>query len=92
MVAVGYTIMGEQAGARVESLDEHVGGRRWPPADVRHDMLIDALEISGRFRRRDSDLSGHLGGWDDTVSGYGQEEPPVLDFRRQRDPASRPAR
>jgi hypothetical protein len=27
-------------------------------------------------------LAWHLGGWDDTVSGYGQgEPPPVLDFR-----------
>jgi hypothetical protein len=38
-------------------------------------------------------LAWHLGGWDDTVSGYGQgEPPPVLDFRRPRDPASRSAR
>ena len=27
-------------------------------------------------------LAWHLGGWDDTVSGYGQgEAPPILDFR-----------
>lgn len=29
-------------------------------------------------------LAWHLGGWDDTVSGYGQgDPPPVLDFRPQ---------
>ena len=28
-----------------ESLNEHVAGRSWPPADVRHEMLSDALEI-----------------------------------------------
>jgi G6PDH family F420-dependent oxidoreductase len=28
-----------------ERLNEHVVGRGWPPADVRHDMLAEALEI-----------------------------------------------
>jgi G6PDH family F420-dependent oxidoreductase len=28
-----------------ENLNEHVTGNPWPPADVRHDMLTEALEI-----------------------------------------------
>src|ERR1700755_310302 len=30
-----------------ENLNEHVVGRGWPPADVRHGMLRDALSIIG---------------------------------------------
>lgn len=28
-----------------ENLNEHVVGRGWPPVDVRHEMLVEALEI-----------------------------------------------
>jgi G6PDH family F420-dependent oxidoreductase len=28
-----------------ENLNEHVAGKAWPPADIRHEMLSDALEI-----------------------------------------------
>lgn len=28
-----------------EALNEHITGERWPPADVRQDMLVEALEI-----------------------------------------------
>src|SRR4029453_566282 len=28
-----------------ENLNEHAAGRPWPPADVRHDMLVEALSI-----------------------------------------------
>jgi G6PDH family F420-dependent oxidoreductase len=28
-----------------ENLNEHAAGRPWPPADVRHEMLVDALAI-----------------------------------------------
>lgn len=28
-----------------ENLNEHVVGGAWPPADVRHDMLVEAIEI-----------------------------------------------
>jgi G6PDH family F420-dependent oxidoreductase len=30
-----------------ENLNEHVVGAGWPPADVRHEMLVEALEIIG---------------------------------------------
>jgi G6PDH family F420-dependent oxidoreductase len=30
-----------------ENLNEHVVGRGWPPANVRHDMLAEALQIIG---------------------------------------------
>src|SRR3954449_806227 len=30
-----------------ENLNEHVVGRGWPPANVRHEMLAEALEIIG---------------------------------------------
>jgi G6PDH family F420-dependent oxidoreductase len=30
-----------------ENLNEHAAGRPWPPADVRHEMLRDALPIIG---------------------------------------------
>ena len=28
-----------------EALNEHITGDRWPPADVRQDMLVEAIEI-----------------------------------------------
>ena len=30
-----------------ENLNEHVVGAGWPPVDVRHDMLVEAIEIIG---------------------------------------------
>ena len=36
-----------------ENLNEHVVGRGWPPANVRHEMLTEAVEIISRlFERR----------------------------------------
>jgi len=32
-----------------ENLNEHVVGRGWPPANVRHEMLAEALEIIGEL-------------------------------------------
>ena len=32
-----------------ENLNEHVVGRGWPPADVRQDMLVEAIEIIRRL-------------------------------------------
>src|SRR5690349_13407294 len=32
-----------------ESLNEHVVGRGWPPANVRHEMLAEAVEIIGEL-------------------------------------------
>src|SRR6478609_6179873 len=32
-----------------ESLNEHVVGRGWPPANVRHEMLTEAVEIIGEL-------------------------------------------
>jgi G6PDH family F420-dependent oxidoreductase len=32
-----------------ENLNEHVVGRSWPPANVRHEMLAEALEIIGEL-------------------------------------------
>jgi alkanesulfonate monooxygenase SsuD/methylene tetrahydromethanopterin reductase-like flavin-dependent oxidoreductase (luciferase family) len=32
-----------------ESLNEHVVGRGWPPANVRHEMLAEAMEIIGEL-------------------------------------------
>jgi G6PDH family F420-dependent oxidoreductase len=34
-----------------ENLNEHVVGRGWPPADVRHEMLVEAVEIMRRLWR-----------------------------------------
>jgi G6PDH family F420-dependent oxidoreductase len=34
-----------------ENLNEHVVGRGWPPADVRHEMLAEAVEIMRRLWR-----------------------------------------
>src|SRR3954471_3790561 len=32
-----------------ENLNEHVVGRGWPPANVRHEMFTEALEITGEL-------------------------------------------
>ena len=32
-----------------ENLNEHVVGRGWPPANVRHEMFAEALEIIGEL-------------------------------------------
>jgi G6PDH family F420-dependent oxidoreductase len=32
-----------------ENLNEHVVGRGWPPANVRHEMLAEAVEIIGEL-------------------------------------------
>jgi G6PDH family F420-dependent oxidoreductase len=34
-----------------ENLNEHVVGRGWPPVDVRHEMLVEAVEIMRRLWR-----------------------------------------
>ncbi len=42
LLAEGRFLLGLGAG---ESLNEHVVGRGWPPVNVRHDMLAEALQI-----------------------------------------------
>lgn len=42
LLAPGRFTLGLGAG---ENLNEHVVGRGWPPANVRHEMLVEALEI-----------------------------------------------
>jgi G6PDH family F420-dependent oxidoreductase len=43
-LSAGRFTLGLGAG---ENLNEHVVGRGWPPANVRHDMLAEALQIIG---------------------------------------------
>ena len=35
-----------------ENLNEHVIGRGWPPVNVRHEMLVEAVEHHQRALRR----------------------------------------
>ncbi len=42
----GRFVLGLGAG---ENLNEHVVGRAWPPANVRHEMLSEAVEIIGEL-------------------------------------------
>jgi coenzyme F420-dependent glucose-6-phosphate dehydrogenase len=37
-----------------EALNEHVTGARWPPVDVRQDMLVEALDVIRRLWRGDT--------------------------------------
>ena len=42
LLSEGRFVLGLGAG---EQLNEHVVGRPWPPADVRHDMLAEAIKV-----------------------------------------------
>src|SRR5437588_3529703 len=46
LLSDGRFTLGVGAG---ENLNEHVVGTSWPPVDVRHDMLVEALEIIHRM-------------------------------------------
>jgi G6PDH family F420-dependent oxidoreductase len=48
LMSGGRFVLGIGAGER---LNEHVVGRGWPPVDVRHEMLVEAIEIMRRLWR-----------------------------------------
>src|SRR4051812_26947592 len=62
-----------------ENLNEHVVGGGWPPADVRHDMLAEALQIiGGLFDGGDFDYEGkHLRGDSAKLWGLPEKRTPI---------------
>ena len=54
-----------------EALNEHITADRWPPADVRQEMLVEAVQIIRALDRRNGRLRGRL--------LRRRERPPVLD-------------
>jgi len=76
VMAGGRFRLGVGAG---ENLNEHVVGRGWPPAHVRHEMLEEAIEImralwEGRYHSHDGK---HFTVHDARIFTLPQEPPPV---------------